>query len=373
MNLPQPASSPSLRSIAQTLISTTIAPHADQIDQDSEALAVAFNHLGQSNLLALRVPRSLGGAGADDTTFREFQELLARHSGALAFLQAQHQSAAALLAQSNNRDLQQDYLVHMGSGKVRVGISFAHLRRQPSPVQAIATPDGYRITGESPWVTGYGIFQTFIGAAALPDGRAVYGMVPFRTGQQAGGTIVCGQPMELAALSSTATVTVQFQDWLLPSAQVVSVKPETAIAAQDRLNVLQPSFFALGCAAAGLDILATAAAAKPFEFLRSTHTQLAQELATCRQRIFAAGSATDYDTQLNLRAWAIDLASRCAQAAVTASSGAANHRTHAAQRVYREALAFTVSGQTPAVMAATLAKLTRSNESDRNNPSGERD
>ena len=372
MNLPQPEANPSVLTTATALMQTTIAPHAAEIDRDSEALAAGLRHLGQANLLALRVPRSLGGAGADETTFHEFQELLARHSGALAFLQAQHQSAGALLVHSDNPELQ-PYLGRMGSGEVLVGISFAHLRRQPCPVQAIATPDGYRIMGESPWVTGYGIFQTFIVAAALPDGRAVYGMVPFRTVQQQGGAIGCSQPMELAALSSTATVTVQFQDWFLPTSQVVSVKPGDAIATNDRLNVLQPSFFALGCAAAGLDILAAAAATKPFPFLHAAHASLAAELATCRQRIFAADTETDYATRLELRAWAIELAGRCAQAAVTASSGAANHRHHPAQRVYREALALTVSGQTPAVMEATLVRLTRSTGRDRNNLPGERD
>jgi len=29
-----------------------------------------------------------------------------------------------------------------------------------------------------PWVTGFGLFQEFI-AAALPDGQAVFGVVPF--------------------------------------------------------------------------------------------------------------------------------------------------------------------------------------------------
>jgi hypothetical protein len=30
-----------------------------------------------------------------------------------------------------------------------------------------------------PWVTGFGLFQEFIVAAVLPDGGAVFGLVPF--------------------------------------------------------------------------------------------------------------------------------------------------------------------------------------------------
>ncbi|HEY9907529.1 MAG TPA: acyl-CoA dehydrogenase family protein [Thermosynechococcaceae cyanobacterium] len=377
MNLPQLPSSSSVLTIAARLLQEAITPHAAEIDRDSRALEDALNQLGQANLLALKVPRSLGGWGVDDLTFGQFQALLARTSGALAFLQAQHQSAGAILSHSNNAEVQQAYLPRMAIGEARVGVSFAHLRRHPSPVRAIATLHGYRITGESPWVTGYGIFQTFIVAATLPDGQAVYGMVPFRTissptvsshtPHQDGGTIACGKPMELAAMSSTATVAVQFQDWFLPQSQVVCLKPVSAIPQSDRLNVLQHSFFALGCAAAGLDILDATAEAKQLLFLRSTHTQLSAELADCRQKIFAARSGEEFAVKLELRAWAIDLAVRCAHAAVAASSGAANQSHHAAQRVYREALAFTVSGQTTAVMEATLARLARSSPSHWNN------
>jgi len=65
------------------------------------------------------------------------------------------------------------------------------------------------------------------------------------------------------------------------------------------------------------------------------------------------------DERLAVRAWAIDLAVRCAHAAVTASSGAANSLSHPAQRIYREALVYTVSAQTTPIMEATLKRLIR--------------
>ena len=65
------------------------------------------------------------------------------------------------------------------------------------------------------------------------------------------------------------------------------------------------------------------------------------------------------EERLNVRAWAIDLAARAAHAAVTASSGAANSLEHPAQRIYREALVYTVSAQTTPIMEATLRRLVR--------------
>ncbi len=350
----------SLLTDAEAFLRAEIAPQATIIDRDPEALRAALHQLGDRNWLALRVGQAWGGMGVDDLTLRRFQELVARYSGALAFLQAQHQSAGSLLAQSENNALKQLYLPLMGRGKALVGVSFAHLRREPPPLRAVAVADGYQLDGQVPWVTGWGYFQAFIVAAILPDGQAVYGMVPFQTTVQAGGgTIVCSEPMSLAAMTATHTVTTTFDQWVVPSDQIILVQSKRDRDHRDRRNVLHHSSFALGCARAGLDILCTAYDQKQHPFMRSAIAALDRELTACRDAIWSASSDEQaFDANLQLRAWAIDLAVRCAHAAVVASSGAANSLDHPAQRVYREALMFTVSGQTTAVMAATLARLT---------------
>lgn len=343
----------------ETLLQQKVAPYAAQIDTNSAALGSALGELGTASLLALRVPPSLGGAGFSEKAFRCFQEKVARYSGALAFLQAQHQSAGALLTHSGNKLLKQQYLPYMGSGKAMVGISFAHLRQQQSPLKAIAVSGGYQLNGQAPWVTGAGFFHTFIVAAVLPDEHIVYGMVPFQNSRQSsGGEVTCSQPMPLAAMNSTGTVTVQFQNWWLADSEVVRVDQLSAISKSDRLNVLQHSFFALGCARAGLDILENAYQQKKLAFIQKTFETLEKELKECRESIFST-SANDscFAESLHLRAWAIELAVRCAHGAIVASGGAANSIHHPAQRVYREALVYSVSGQTIAVMEATLTRL----------------
>jgi hypothetical protein len=113
---------------------------------------------------------------------------------------------------------------------------------------------------------------------------------------------------------------------------------------------------------AGLDIVQAAYSTKQFSFISQAWDKLNQELSNCRSAIRLAQQdrSVSLDKRLQLRAWAIELAVRCAHAAVTVSSGAANYKNHAAQLVYREALVFTVSGQTTAVMEATLARLVSS-------------
>nr|WP_282433704.1 hypothetical protein [Okeania hirsuta] len=88
---------------------------------------------------------------------------------------------------------------------------------------------------------------------------------------------------------------------------------------------------------------------------------LQTEVDKCRNAIEEANKNpnTDFAEKLHLRATAINLAQRCTAAAVTVSSGAANHKNHGAQRVYREALVYTVSGQTTDIMEATLKCYSR--------------
>ena len=353
-----------LLDLAESYLRESVAPVASEIDENPLALKEALQGLGNRSLLALRVPKSWGGAQVSEETYRRFQQLVPRYSGALAFLQTQHQSAAEMLTNSENESLKRQYLPYMGTGQVLVGVGFSQLRRQGDPpVKAIPVEGGYQLEGEVPWVTGFGFFQDFIVGAALPDGRAVYGIVPFiETFQDAGGAIAFSEPMELGAIASTNTVTATLTDWFLPEERVVFVKRAGAIHENDKKNVLYHGFSALGCARAGLDILEAAHSSKQLPFLKLAFESLNEEVTRCNTAMIEAlpPESQSWEERLQLRAWAINLAVRCANAAVTVSSGAANYRYHAAQRVYREALVFTISGQTTAVMEATLARLVHS-------------
>jgi kynurenine formamidase len=172
-------------------------------------------------------------------------------------------------------------------------------------------------------------------------------------------------------MTSTNTVTATLTNWFLPAENVVFIKPAGWIHENDRKNVLRATFLATGCALAGLDIVEFAAKKKSLPFITDAFQSLGRELNTCRTAIRKAQQNSDlsFTERLQLRAWAIDLAARISHAAIAVSSGAAIYSHHNAQRVYREALVFTVTGQNSAVMKATLERLVRKqdflNESQR--------
>jgi Acyl-CoA dehydrogenase, N-terminal domain len=372
---------------AESYLKECVAPRAEIIDSDSEALKTALLGLENRSLLALRVPQKWGGADIPPELFYEYQELTARYSGALSFLQTQHHSATAMIASSDNEMLKDRYLRAIAQKELRLGVGFSHLRRSGNPaVTATPVKDGYLLSGNVPWITGFGLFEKFIVAAVLPDNRAVFGLLPFanierefgnaksvmevvhptiRDGQDAhptihlellSGKIAVSEIMPLIAMNSTNTVTASLNNWLLQESEIISIKPVGWIAENDSKNILNFVPVTFGCIRAGLDVIAAAAIVKDSPAIVAAGTKLELKLDRLKQHFLQSQHSSKAE-QLALRAAAIDLAVRCGHAAVVVSSGAANGALHPAGRVYREALVYTVSGQTKDVMAATLDRI----------------
>ncbi|MDJ0573040.1 MAG: acyl-CoA dehydrogenase family protein [Pleurocapsa sp. MO_192.B19] len=345
----------------QIFLQEQIAPLANNIDRDPEVLRTALRGMGDRSLLALKVPSELGGTSLKEVDYHRWQIMLARVSGALTFLQTQHQSAVAMLAKSDNKSLQQKFLPYVATGDALLGVGFSHLRRRGVPImKATETTEGYLLTGIVPWITGYDFFAHFILGATLPDGRELYGMLPLQNKlQESGGKIALSKPMELMAMAATNTVSAKINQWFLPRDRLIAIKPAGAIHVSSRKNVLNHGFFALGCAYAGLDILFAAGETKQLNFLQESWQFLTARVKKCEEQAIASklDNNLPYEQQLKLRAKAINLAARCSIAAVIASGGVANDLNSNAGRVYREALLFSVSGQTTDVMEASLKRL----------------
>ena len=347
----------SLLERADRVLREEVAPHAQAMDGDPEALARGLAVLAREGLLALKRPEEFGGPNLPDPEIRRFQEIVARHSGALAFLQTQHQGISGMLAGSANRALAEAYLPHTHDGGKLVGVGFSQLRRPGPPmVTAVPADGGYRIDGHVPWVTGFGFFGEFVVGAALPDGQAAFGLVPLAETEGVRPT----PPMRLAAMAAAGTVAVDLDGFFLPQDRVIAVRPAGWISGSDEINIAQQGSFALGCAQAGLDVLADNAERRRLAFAERARERLQAELDGIRaeaERWAGLASGENVAARLDLRARMIDVMVRCAHAAVVSSSGAANSLDHPAQRIFREAMVFSVSAQTGPIMEATLDRL----------------
>ena len=332
-----------------------VRPRANTLDQDVDALREALGEMGRRGLLGLRVPKEFGGLGLDPVEFRRFQEASARASGALAFLESQHQSACSLVARSANQALRARLLPRLARGEDTAAIAFSHLRR-PGPPLVRATPasGGYRLDGRLPWVTGWGLFTLCVTAAPLPDGRILFAVHPLRESD----SMRPSPPLALAAMTVTQTVVVELREFFIPESDVVDLHAPTWIQENDRIAVALQSPLALGCAQAGIDVLRREGEKKNNAAMTAAADRLDRELEAVRAEAYRAMEEnSDPQRGLAARSAAIELAGRTTHAAVIAAAGAGNVLPHDAQRVYREALAFSVLALSPPIQEAALKRL----------------
>ncbi len=333
-----------------------VTPFASEIDHSPDALKKALDGLIKHSLLSARIPQSWGGLELNPEMFYLLQQLLSQYSGALAFLQLQHQGAVNAIVKSENEALKQNYLTKIVKENLLCGLGFSQLRRQGKPM-ITATPiqGGYEINGNVPWITGFDFFDIFILGATLPEGQELRGIVPFTPSSQ----VRFSEPMKLGAMQSTNTVTATFENYFLPENNIVAIAQPGDIHNNDKKVVLYPCFLVLGCAKAGLNIVEIVAQKKQLDFIKEAYDHLYEEWQICHNKIRTAINIENrsFEDDLQLRVWSINLAQRCATAAVTVSSGAANYYNHPAQRVYKEALVFSVFAQTTDIMKEILEQL----------------
>lgn len=319
------------------------------------------------------VPRShldaLAGAGlmglycpprASPVVVREVYEALAGACGVTFFVWVQHHAPVRMLVGSSNESLRDRYLDDLCTGRVLGGVAFAYLRR-PDPPAVVATPvaGGYRIDGEAPWVTSWGLAGLYAVAARLGS-QVVFFLVETESGVMPPGGCVHGGPPEvlrasaplpLAAMGASATVRLTFDGLYVPDSDVLFVLPLTEWQAQDRIATAKPSPAAFGIAATCVRLLGD--------------TPLAAEVEDGRARSYALADAGRTDdahlaAMVKARGESLALAVRAATALVAATGGQAMALDHPAQRLLREAAFFTIQAQTPAVRQATLDQLSRS-------------
>jgi alkylation response protein AidB-like acyl-CoA dehydrogenase len=280
-------------------------------------------------------------------------ETLAGACGVTFFVWVQHHAPVRLLAGSANAELRERWLPALCSGAVLGGVAFAHLRR-PGPPAVSAQPfaGGYRLRGEAPWVTSWGLAGVFAVAARLGADRVLFVTVPGRANER----LRPSAPLRLAAMNASRTVRVTFDDLAVSHADVIEELSFAEWQERDRLATARPNPAAFGVAGTCNRLLGDIDA--------GTAQALEQERGECRRQSYDADADADDDPDdldrlVALRAWSLELALRSAYALVAAAGGRAMDLAHPAQRLLREAAFYAIQAQTPALRQATLDRLSR--------------
>jgi len=349
---------------ARRVADDVLFPAAQATDAAPLVPRANLEALRDAGLHGLQGPPDVpGGLGADHIAARPILEAITGGCGATAFVYAQHHGAVRRVA-SGDGPARAIWLPRLCDGSTLAGIGFAYLRR-PGPPAVRATPDGdgWRLDGQAPWITGWGLAEVFALMARVDDGRVVTVAVdrPYERDD-----LTPGPPQRLAAMGATGTVALGLRGLRVTPDDLVGVQTDEAWRRRDLAGSAMPSAAPLGIADRAIRLLEERAP-DPAATLR---VQLDERRRSADERSaeIAAALAEAGDGDRLARAIAegsaerdrgLDLARRATDALIAASGGGAMSLDHPAQRLSREATFYLIQAQTGDLRAATLARTIR--------------
>jgi alkylation response protein AidB-like acyl-CoA dehydrogenase len=200
---------------ARQLAADVLAPHAERVDQEG----VPASHIAaikRSGLLGVGAPKEYGGAAAPAAVARETAEILAGACCSTWFVQTQHHTPVLTLAKSTG-PVRERLLGPLARGELLSGVAYAHLRAYPrTPVRVTPERGGRRFDGTVPWYTGWGLNDDMLLAGVTDTGEALFAFTEAR--EQPG--LRASEPMRLAALTASHTVSLELSGLWLPEESV---------------------------------------------------------------------------------------------------------------------------------------------------------
>ena len=321
--------------LAREVADGFLFPGALEVDASEIVPVDRLDRLAADGFYGLAGPRDAGGLDLPDLeSALEIIEILASGCLTTTFVWIQHHGAVRAIAAAPPV-LRDTWLARLCSGAVRAGVAFSGLRR-PGPPILTAEPDGdgWRFTGLAPWVTGWGRVDVVRAAARRENGDIVWALI-----DAAAGETLQAEPLRLAAVNASATVTLTFEHHWIPPDRVISIQDFDEWQVADRAGLRVNGSLALGVARRCASLLASDA--------------LESEL---QERRLALDHASP-ETMPEERARASELALRAATTLVVSGGGRSIAMDHQAQRLAREAIFLLVFGQTAAIKAAQLHRL----------------
>ena len=330
--------SPDILAAARMLADDVLFPDAMRVDGLDAVPAAHLDALAAEGLYGASVPQQAGGLGLDLRTTCAVTEELASGCLATTFVWLQHRGLTmTLAAESTQAALRDQWLGLACQGKVRGGIALTGLIPGPPLLRAQPAEGGWRVDGEAPWVTGWGLIDLLLVVARGP-GDSVVSLILDAAAQP--GLTVTRQ--RLAAVNASVTVQLDFDGVVVPRERLASQEPFDPAASlrPDRLRI--NGSLGLGVAGRCGRMLGPG--------------PLDDELAACRAQLDSALGA-DVAAMAQARAAASELAVRSAAALAVRDGSKSIMADQQPPRLAREALFLLVFGSRPPIKSALLQRL----------------
>jgi alkylation response protein AidB-like acyl-CoA dehydrogenase len=345
---------------AQCVADDVLFPSAQDVDRSDGIPARNFAALADAGLFGLAGPVAHGGLDLDARAARRAMAAVGSGCGATFFVWVQHHGVVRALRSSTNDAIVDAHLADLCAGRTLAGTAFAHVRRPgPPAITATRIDGGWRLDGQAPWATSWGMAGWFSVAAESGDGQLVWSLV---SGSGVHG--VTATALALPVFAATATVALRFDGCVVADDHVIAVESAEQWRRADRRHASLGQPAVLGVADRARRLLAEErdddatlvadALAAELDGRWRIDDDLVRALSTGDHGVIdldviAAASAH--------RAACLDLARRSTTALLAAVGGRGMDLSHPAQRLAREADFYVIQAQTADGRAATLRSV----------------
>src|ERR1017187_9218004 len=138
-------------------ISRILEASATEKDFAESLWSQHFNSLAASGLYGAFAPVSVGGLELELDTLCSVVEQLAAACLTTTFVWIQHFRLLAALLDSATPEMIRERLPLAVSGQFKGGVALGGLLPGPPRLTATQSKDGWRLNGDAPWVSGWGI------------------------------------------------------------------------------------------------------------------------------------------------------------------------------------------------------------------------
>ena len=247
-----------LRETVRQLADEKIAPHAAEVDRDSRFPQEAHDALVKSDLQAVHIPESYGGAGADALATVIVIEEVARACASSSLIPAVNKLGTVPLLLSASEELKQRYLPPVARGEAM----FSYALSEPEAgsdaaamrTRAVRDGDSYVLNGTKRWITNAGISRFYTVMAVTDPEAGGRGISAFVVEADDPGFSL-GAPEHKLGIKGSPTRELYFDNCVIPADRMVGAEGSgfrTALATLDHTRITIAAQ-ALGIAQGALD------------------------------------------------------------------------------------------------------------------------
>jgi len=343
-----------IQAMAREFAVNEIAPHAARWNEDRQPPVDVIRRMGEVGLLGVTVPEEYGGSGLDATALvLVMEEIAAADAGTSVSIAVQNGLVAAPILSAGSEAQKHRWLPRIASGEwlgcyaltePDAGSDTAALR-----TRAVATGDGYDVTGAKQWISNGGLAEVFvIFARTGEDGP--HGVSAFISAKAEG--LEVGREISKMGLHTSSTVGLSFDALHVPASGMLGAEGEglkLALATLDggRITVAAQ---AVGIARAALDLAVKYASGRHafggaiarFQGVQFPIADIAARIDAARLLTLHAAALRDAgqphgEAGAKAKLFASSVAVRAADVAVQTLGGYGFSAEYAAERYYRDA------------------------------------